>query len=66
MSTFSPFFISALAEVITGGSGNDAAQPIGIYRSGPKIQQFFLDCGINMSVGNSSHDRSDPRRLSRS
>lgn len=54
MSTFSPFIIGALAEVITGGPGNDAAQPIGIYRSGPKIQQFFLDCGINMSVGSSS------------
>lgn len=51
MPQFSPFIIGALAEVITGGSGNGMETPIGIYRSGPKIQQFFLDCGINMSIG---------------
>jgi hypothetical protein len=54
MSQFSGFIIGALAEVITGGSGNDLTPPIGIYRSGPKIQQFFLDCGINMGIGTSS------------
>lgn len=54
MPQFSPFIIGALAEVITGGSGNGMEAPIGIYRSGPKIQQFFLDCGINMSIGSSS------------
>ena len=54
MPQFSPFIIGALAEVITGGSGNGMETPIGIYRSGPKIQQFFLDCGINMSIGSSS------------
>lgn len=25
--------------------------PIGIYRSGPKIEQFFLDCGFDMRIG---------------
>lgn len=56
MSRFSPFIIGALAEVITGGSGmgNDVTEPVGIYRSGTKIQQFFLDCGIDMSIGASS------------
>lgn len=54
MPRFSPFLIGALAEVITGGGGNDTTPPIGIYRSGPKIEQFFLDCGVVMSVGSSS------------
>lgn len=48
---FSPFVIKALVDTITGGGGNDTAEPIGIYRSGPKIEQFFLDCGIDMRIG---------------
>jgi hypothetical protein len=51
---FSPFVIKALVDTITGGSGNDPTPPIGIYRSGPKIEQFFLDCGLDMSIGLSS------------
>lgn len=27
------------------------APPIGVYRSGPKIEQFFLDCGFDMRIG---------------
>lgn len=48
---FSPFVIGALVDVITGGAGNDTTPPIGIYRSGPKIEQFFLDCGLDMRIG---------------
>ncbi|AJA09879.1 hypothetical protein SKP52_14985 [Sphingopyxis fribergensis] len=51
---FSPFVIKALVDAITGGAGNDGTAPIGIYRSGPKIEQFFLDCGLDMRVGASS------------
>nr|WP_231708547.1 hypothetical protein [Sphingomonas populi] len=51
---FSPFVIKALVDTITGGAGNDNAPSIGIYRSGPKIEQFFLDCGLDMRIGNSS------------
>lgn len=53
---FSPFVIKALVDVITGGAnqGSETAPPIGIYRSGPKIEQFFLDCGIDMRIGPSS------------
>jgi hypothetical protein len=51
---FSPFVIGALAEVITGGSANDSTPPIGLYRSASKLEQFFLDCGVMMSVGASS------------
>ena len=48
---FSIFVINALVEVITGGAGNDSTPPIGIYRSGTKIQKFFMGCGVDMSVG---------------
>lgn len=51
---FSPYVIKALVDTITGGTGNDPAPPIGIYRSGSKIEQFFLDCGIDMRIGASS------------
>jgi hypothetical protein len=52
--SFSPFVIKALVDTITGGSGNDPTPPIGIYRSGPRIEQFFLDCGLDMSIGSGS------------
>ena len=48
---FSPYVIKALVDAITGGSGNDPAPPVGVYRSGPKIEQFFLDCGLDMRIG---------------
>lgn len=53
---FSPFVIKALVDTVTGGVGQgpDMAPPIGIYRSGPKIVQFFLDCGLDMRLGISS------------
>jgi hypothetical protein len=50
-SRFSPFVIKALIDTITGGGGNDATLPIGVYRSGTKIEQFFLDCGLDMRLG---------------
>ncbi|WP_371421242.1 abortive infection family protein [Tardiphaga sp.] len=51
---FSPFVIKALVDMITGGAGNDNSPAIGIYRSGPKIEQFFLDCGLDMRIGANS------------
>lgn len=51
---FSAFVIKALVDTITGGAGNDNNPAIGIYRSGPKIEQFFLDCGLDMRIGASS------------
>jgi hypothetical protein len=53
-SRFSPYVIRALVDVITGGRNNDQAPPIGIYRSGPKLEQFFLDCGLDMRIGAAS------------
>jgi len=36
---FSPFVIKALVDAITGGAANDETAPVGIYRSGPKIEE---------------------------
>ena len=54
MPHFSLFVLKALVEVITGGAQNDTTPPVGIYRSGPMIEQFFLDCGLNLRIGSSS------------
>ncbi|NML76261.1 abortive infection family protein [Rhizobium sp. S-51] len=56
MAQFSPYVIKALTDVITGGVGQgpDIAEPIGIYRSGPNIERFFMDCGLDMRIGASS------------
>lgn len=53
---FSPFLIKALVDTVTGGAGSgpDTGPPIGIYRSGPKIEQFFLECGLDMRIGAAS------------
>ncbi len=56
MAQFSPYVIKALTDVITGGVGQgpDMAPPVGIYRSGPNIERFFMDCGLDMRIGASS------------
>jgi len=54
MITISPQTIDALALVISGGSGNDPTPPIGLYRSGPKLESFMRSCGVMMSVGSGS------------
>lgn len=50
----SPQTIEALAQVISGGGGHDPAPPIGIYRSGPKLESFMRGCGVSMSIGGGS------------
>lgn len=52
--TLSPQSIDALAMVISGGSPNDPAPPIGHYRSGPKLEQFMRSCGVSLSIGDAS------------
>ncbi len=54
MARFSAFIIKALVDTITGGANNDSAPPVGVYRSGPKIEQLFLDCGLDLRIGASS------------
>ena len=46
----SPQAIEALAQVISGGGGNDQTPPIGIYRSGPKIETFMRGCNVDFRV----------------
>jgi len=46
---YSPQYIDALAECITGGSGWSSAPSIGIYRSGYEIVSFFRSCGYDVS-----------------
>lgn len=48
---FSILVINALVKLITGGSGNSTEPPVGIYRSGNVLEQFFMDCGIDMRIG---------------
>jgi len=49
-----PQTIEALAFVISGGPGNEQTTPIGIYRSGPKLESFMRTCGVMMSIGTQS------------
>ncbi len=49
----SPQAIDALAEIISGGGGNDPTPPIGIYRSGPKIEKFMRACNVEFAVSGS-------------
>ena len=42
----SPQSIDAITEIISGGGGNDPEPPIGIYRSGPKIEKFMRACNV--------------------
>ncbi len=51
---FQHFVIKALVDAIAGGAANDTQAPLGIDRTGPKIEQFFLDCGLDMRVGANS------------
>ncbi len=49
---FSPSTIEALVKVISGGSGSWAnEEPIGIYRSGTKLESFMRACNISMKIG---------------
>ena len=50
----SPQTIEALAFVISGGSFNDSRPMIGLYRSGPKLEQFMRSCNVDFRVGGSS------------
>lgn len=46
---FSPQYIDALTECITGGSGWSSAPSIGIYLTGYEIIQFFRSLGYDIS-----------------
>jgi hypothetical protein len=48
---FSPQYIDALAECLTGGSGAGVIKPIGLYRSGTDIVKFFRSLGYDVEYG---------------
>jgi hypothetical protein len=52
VGVFSVQTITALAEVVTGGSGSTwpAPAPIGVYRTGPQLVQFFGALGFQLEV----------------
>ncbi|HYI06549.1 MAG TPA: abortive infection family protein [Reyranella sp.] len=52
--SFSPLTLHALANVISGGPGNGPLKPIGIYRSGPKIESLVRDCNLDLQIGSDS------------
>ena len=49
----SPQSIAAIADIISGGGGHDTTPPIGIYRSGPKIEKFMRGCNVAFTVNGS-------------
>lgn len=49
----SPQGIDAIADIISGGGGHDTTPPIGIYRSGPKIEKFMRSCNVAFTVNGS-------------
>ena len=49
----SPQSIDAISKIISGGGGNDPEPPIGIYRSGPKIEKFMRDCNVAFKLDGS-------------
>lgn len=54
MVTFSPSSINALVDVISGGGGNDQSAPIGVYRSGPKMERFVAHANLTLRIGGGS------------
>lgn len=51
---FSTQTITALAEVVTGGSAGDSSPSIGHYRSGPKLERLFGGLNVELRIGNAS------------
>lgn len=49
--SFSIQTISALVDVVTGGSGSSPREPIGIYRSGWQLEQFLGAAGLELHIG---------------
>lgn len=54
MTLLSPIVLDRLTTVITGGSGNDPTPPVGIYRSGPKLEQFFRGANLAFRLAGGS------------
>ena len=42
--------IEAVSEIVSGGSYASNAGPIGLYRSGPEMEKFMSNCGVEFEV----------------
>jgi Abortive infection C-terminus len=51
MPAFSPQAITALVQVVTGGSGNAGGSRIGHYRTGAHLEMFFGNLGLDLHIG---------------
>lgn len=51
---FSIQTITALTEVVSGGSAGDSTPSVGLYRSGPRLERFFGGLNIELRIGNAS------------
>jgi hypothetical protein len=54
MGLFSIQTITALIDVVTGGSGYSSDKPVGSYRSGPQLELFLGAAGIELHIGKNS------------
>ena len=54
MPGFSPQAITALVEAATGGSSGSSSPSPAKYRSGPQIEMFLGNCGIDLTIGSQS------------
>ncbi len=48
---FSIQTLTALTDVVTGGPGGNPEPSIGLYRSGPELQRFFGNLGLEIYIG---------------
>lgn len=49
-----PTAIMALAQAVTGGSHGSPGQRYGVYRTGPELEAFLGNCGIDFHLDNRS------------
>lgn len=51
---FSVRTITAIVDVLTGGSGDRPGKRYGVYRKGPEIERFFGSCGVKLEISGQS------------
>jgi len=50
VAAFSPATLKALVDVVSGGSSNASAPPIGIYRTASQIEGLMMECDLDFHV----------------
>lgn len=54
MKPFSIQVITSVVDVVTGGSGGGNRPPIGRYRTGPELENFLGEAGLELHIGTDS------------